>query len=164
MPGEPPDHAIGRSRGGLTTKVHTLSDLSCTPVVALLTAGQSGDNPMLAPLVEALEETGHAMDFRLLADKAYSHPSTRMHLRQKRIKHTIPERRDQIAYRKAKGSRGGRPPAFNASVYKDRNTVERSYSRIKQWRGLATRYDKYAVTYLGGFLLATLILTHRART
>lgn len=42
--------------------------------------------------------------------------------------------------------------------------MERSYSRIKQWRGLATRYDKYVVTYLGGFLLATLILTHRART
>lgn len=164
MPGEPPDHAIGRSRGGLTTKVHTLSDRSCTPVVVLLTAGQGGDNPMLKPLVQALGEAGHAMAFRLLADKAYSHPSTRMYLRQKRIKHTIPERRDQIAHRKKKGSRGGRPPAFNPAIYKDRNTVERSYNRIKQWRGLATRYDKYAVTYLGGLLLATLILTHRART
>lgn len=164
VPGEPPDHAIGRSRGGLTTKVHTLSDRSCTPVVALLTAGQDGDNPMLRPLVQALGEAGHGMDFRLLADKAYSHPSTRKYLRQQRIKHTIPERSDQIAHRKKKGSRGGRPPAFDPTVYKDRNTVERSYNRIKQWRGLATRYDKYAVTYLGGFLLATLILTHRART
>ncbi|WP_240474466.1 transposase, partial [Intrasporangium chromatireducens] len=80
VPGEPPDHALGRSRGGLTTKVHALSDPTCTPVLALLTAGQAGDNPMLAPLIEALAEAGHDLDFRLLADKAYSHPSTRTFL------------------------------------------------------------------------------------
>lgn len=163
MPGEPPDHALGRSRGGLTTKVHALSDLSCTPVAALLTAGQAGDNPMLAPLIEALDEAGHDLDFRLLADKAYSHPSTRQYLRDKRVKHTIPERDDQIAHRKKKGSKGGRPPAFDAQVYTLRNTIERAFNRLKQWRGIATRYDKYAVTYLGGVLLAMLILTHRAR-
>ncbi len=163
MPGEPPDHALGRSRGGLSTKVHALSDLTCTPVLALLTAGQAGDNPMLATLVAALAESGHDQDFRLLADKAYSHPSTRTYLREIRIKHTIPERRDQIAHRKAQGSRGGRPPAFDAEAYKLRNTVERSFNRFKQWRGLATRYDKYAVTYLGGFLLGMVILTHRAK-
>lgn len=142
--------------------MHALSDLTCTPVLALLTAGQDGDNPMLAPLIQALSETGHALDFRLLADKAYSHPSTRTYLRGKRIKHTIPERRDQIGRRKAKGSKGGRPPGFDAEAYKLRNTVERSFSRFKQWRGLATRYDKYAVTYLGGVLLGLIVLTHRA--
>lgn len=164
MPGEPADHALGRSRGGLTTKVHALADPSCTPVLALLTAGQAGDNPMLAPLIEALVESGHHADFRLLADKAYSHPSTRTYLRGKRIKHTIPERSDQIAYRKAKGSTGGRPPGFDAEAYKRRNTVERSFNRFKQWRGLATRYDKYAVTYLGGVLLGLTVLTHQARS
>ncbi len=163
MPGEPPDHALGRSRGGLSTKVHALSDLTCTPVLALLTAGQDGDNPMLATLIQALTEAGHDLDFRLLADKAYSHPSTRKYLRGKKIKHTIPERRDQIARRKAKGSTGGRPPGFDAEAYKLRNTVERSFNRFKQWRGLATRYDKYAVTYLGGVVLGLIILTHRAR-
>lgn len=162
MPGEPPDHALGRSRGGLTTKVHALSDLTCTPVLALLSAGQAGDNPMLATLIDALAEAGHDLDFQLLADKAYSHPSTRTYLRDKRIKHTIPERRDQIARRKAKGSKGGRPPGFDAEAYKLRNTVERSFNRSKQWRGLATRYDKYAVTYLGGVLLSMIVLTHRA--
>nr|WP_246297106.1 IS5 family transposase [Janibacter cremeus] len=162
VPGEPPDHALGRSRGGLTTKIHALSDLTCTPVMALLSAGQAGDNPMLTPLIDALAEAGHGMDFRLLADKAYSHPSTRAYLRDKRIKHTIPQRRDQITQRKNKGSKGGRPPGFDAGAYKQRNTVERSFSRAKQWRGLATRYDKYAVTYLGGVLLAMVILTHRA--
>lgn len=162
MPGEPPDHALGRSRGGLTTKIHALSDLSCTPVMALLTAGQAGDNPMLAPLVDAVTEAGYGRDFRLLADKAYSHPSTRNYLRDKRIKHTIPQRSDQIAQRKNKGSKGGRPPAFDDQAYVLRNTVERSFNRLKHWRGLATRYDKYAVTYLGGVLLAMAILTYRA--
>jgi putative transposase len=162
VPGEPPDHALGRSRGGLSTKIHALSDLTCTPVIALLTAGQAGDNPMLATLLTALADSGHDQDFRLLADKAYSHSSTRRFLRGRKIKHTIPERRDQIAHRKAKGSKGGRPPGFDSDTYKQRNTIERSFSRVKQWRGLATRYDKYAVTYLGGFTLGMVILTHRA--
>ena len=78
-----------------------------------------------------------------------------------RIKHTIPERDDQIARRKAKGSAGGRPPAFDTAIYKQRNTVERGFNRLKQWRGIATRYDKYALTFLGGVLLATSILRSR---
>nr|VTP02539.1 Transposase DDE domain protein [Mycobacterium riyadhense]VTP02578.1 Transposase DDE domain protein [Mycobacterium riyadhense] len=100
-------------------------------------------------------------DFRLLADKAYSHPSTRTELRSRRIKHTIPERTDQIARRKAKGSTGGRPPAFDAALYGLRNTVERGFNRLKQWRGIATRYDKYALTYLGGVLLACAVIHAR---
>ena len=100
-------------------------------------------------------------DFRLLADKAYSHPSTRTELRSRRIKHTIPERSDQIARRKAKGSTGGRPPAFDPALYGLRNTVERGFNRLKQWRGVATRYDKYALTYLGGVLLACAVIHAR---
>src|SRR5699024_9356472 len=120
VPGEPHDHALGRSRGGLTTKVHALADLSCTPVLALLSAGQAGDTPMLAPLVEALTEIEEGPDVHLLADKAYSHPSTRAYLEGKQISHTIPERRDQIAHREAKAAP---PPAFDAGAYKLRNTV-----------------------------------------
>lgn len=118
---------------------------------------------MLVPLIEALVEAAPDLDFRLLADKAYFHPSTRSYLRGKKIKHTIPERGDQIARRQAKGSKGGRPPGFDAELYKLRNTVERSFNRFKQWRGLATRYDKHAVTYLGGVLLGLIVLTHRAK-
>jgi putative transposase len=160
---EPHDHAIGRSRGGLTTKIHALTDARCAPVQVLLTAGQAGDNPMLMPLLEAFADTGHVKGFRLLADKAYSHPSTREHLRSKRIKHTIPERSDQVARRAGKGSAGGRPPAFDANLYKLRNTIERGFNRIKHWRAIATRYDKYALTYQGGVLLAILVTTHRVR-
>ena len=114
---EPDDHGLGRSRGGLTTKLHALTDTATCPVAMLLTAGQAGDNPQLLPLVDGYfrtEQTSDgARDVRLLADKAYSHPSTRTALRRRGIKHTIPERDDQIARRKAKGSAGGRPPAFH---------------------------------------------------
>lgn len=128
----------------------------------LLSAGQAGDNPMLTPLLEAHRRQDNTR-FRLLADKAYSHPSTRAHLRASKIPHTIPERRDQIEQRKAKGSRGGRPPAFDPTLYRHRNTVERSFNRLKHWRGIATRYDKYALTFLGGLTLAALITYHRVR-
>lgn len=99
--------------------------------------------------------------FRLLANKAYSHPSTRSELRSRRIKHTIPERLDQIERRKAKGSAGGRPPASDPAFYKERNTVERGFNRLKRWRGIATRYDKYATAFLGGVLLTATVTFHR---
>jgi putative transposase len=116
---EPADHALGRSRGGLSTKVHALTDRFCCPLTVLLSPGQAGDNPHLKPLLAA-HRTGDTAAFRLLADKAYSHPSTRAMLRSKKIGHTIPERSDQIKRCQAEGSLGGRPPTFDAEIYKDR--------------------------------------------
>lgn len=162
LAGEPADHALGRSRGGWTTKIHALADQLCSPVALLLTAGQAGDNPMLEPLLDAYR-ADHKDPLRLLGDKAYSHPSTRHRLRTRKIPHTIPERADQIDRRRAKGSAGGRPPAFDAQTYRHRNTVERGFNRLKHWRGVATRYDKYALTYLGGVTLAALIIHHHVR-
>lgn len=158
LPPEPADHALGRSRGGLSTKIHTLADQATATVQIRLTGGQAGDNPQLIPLIEDYRSAGKRPPFRLLADKAYSHPSTRTRLRAFKIAHTIPERSDQIARRKAKGSRGGRPPGFDPGAYKKRNTVERSYLRLKQWRGIATRYDKQARTFLGGVLLGASLI------
>jgi putative transposase len=163
---EPDDHAIGRSRGGLTTKIHALTDQREAPVAVRLTAGQAGDNPQLVGLLDdyagvCRDRGASARDFGLLADKAYSHPSTRTQLRSRKIKHTIPERKDQIARRQSKGSAGGRPPAFDAAIYGLRNTVERGFNRLKQWRGVATRYDKYALTYLGGVILACAVIHAR---
>lgn len=160
LPGEPVDHALGRSRGGWTTKIHALADQRCSPVTLLLTAGQAGDNPVLLPLLACFRERDRRR-FRLLADKAYSHESTRTALRQARVAHTIPERSDQLARRKAKGPQGGRPPSFDPGIYRHRNSVERAFNRLKCWRGIATRYDKYALTYLGGVTLAATITFHR---
>jgi putative transposase len=109
---------------------------------------------LIQKLAGAAHGTHTARDVRLIADK-------RTRMRRRGIKHTIPERDDQIARRKAKGSAGGRPLAFDTAIYKQRNTVERGFNRLKQGRGIATRYDKYALTFLGGVLLATSILRSR---
>ncbi|GAA3353023.1 hypothetical protein GCM10017744_004520 [Streptomyces antimycoticus] len=69
-----------------------------------------------------------------------------------------PERSDQIRNRLRRGSRGGRPPAFDKHVYKRRNVVERCFNRLKQWRGIATRYDKTAESYQAAITLASLLM------
>lgn len=92
----------------------------------------------------------------VLADKAYSSRSIREHLRKRRIRAVIPQPADQIANRKRLGRRGGRPPAFDKAAYKQRNTVERCINKLKQWRGLATRYDKTATVYRAALHLAAI--------
>ncbi len=94
----------------------------------------------------------------LRGDKAYSARAHREHLRARGVTVVIPERSDQIANRKNKGSHGGRPVDFDAEDYKNRNVVERAFNRIKNWRGLATRYDKHALVYRGGVVLASIVL------
>ena len=94
----------------------------------------------------------------LIGDKAYSSRGTRQLLRNKRVKTVIPQPSDQIAHRKRRGSAGGRPPSFDAETYKGRNVVERSFNDHKQWRGLATRYDKLAAVYRGGVVLRAITI------
>lgn len=95
---------------------------------------------------------------RALGDKAYSSREIRRLLRRRGIATTLPERRDQVANHKRRGTRGGRPPAFDQVVYRDRNVVERCFARLKQFRAIATRFDKLAVRYRAGIVLASLIL------
>lgn len=94
----------------------------------------------------------------VLGDKGYSSKAIRAWLRQRGVGHTIPERTDQIRNRLRRGSRGGRPPAFDKQLYKQRNVVERCFNRLKQWRGIATRYDKTAESYQAAVALASLLM------
>ncbi len=94
---------------------------------------------------------------RVLADKAYSSRAIRSLLRSRGIVAVIPEPRDQQAHRRPRGQRGGRPVSYDAEAYKGRNVVERSFNALKNWRGLATRYDKLAVLYRGGAVLAAIL-------
>jgi transposase len=71
---------------------------------------------------------------------------------------TIPKRADQLANRRRRGSAGGRPYAFDSTIYQRRNVVERGFNRLKQGRGIATRYDKKATNYRAGIVLASAIL------
>jgi transposase len=95
---------------------------------------------------------------RVLADKGYSSRANRDYLRRRGIRATIPERRDQQANRARRGSAGGRPPAFDKTIYKRRNIVERCFNRFKQYRAIATRYDKTATSYQGMIDLASLLM------
>ncbi|WP_428846814.1 IS5 family transposase [Nocardia terpenica] len=164
VPGyEPADHAIGRSRGGLTTKVHLAADGHGHGLAVLLTPGQTNDSPLLPPLLEAVvvPRLDGGPPRRnpevVIADRAYSAASNRALLRRKRIQAVIPERRDQVANRKRKGRAGGRAPSFDARTYTRRNVIERAFSKAKHWRAVATRFDKLAVTYRAGFVLALII-------
>lgn len=91
------------------------------------------------------------------ADKAYSSRAIRAHLRARRITAVIPVPDDQKGHRLRRGSAGGRPPKFDADDYRGRNVVERRYCHLKQWRGLATRYDKHARTYRAAVVLNAVI-------
>lgn len=95
---------------------------------------------------------------RVRADKAYSSRAIRQHLRRRGIVAVIPEPADQIGHRKRRGKAGGRPPTFDQADYKNRNVIERGFNQTKQWRGLATRYDKLVLTYRGGAVLRAITL------
>ena len=79
-------------------------------------------------------------------------------MRRRGIPHTIPERRDQQRQRRAKGRRGGRPPAFDRLAYRRRNAIERCINRLKQFRGLAMRYEKRAVNCRAMVVLAAIVI------
>ena len=147
--------ALGRSRGGLSTKIHLAADDRCRPIARVITAGQRHDAVAFQPLMRAIRirRRGHGRlrtrPGTVRADKAYSSRDIRAYLRRRRIRATIPERSDQQAHRTRRGSSGGRPPRFDPADYKQRNTVERAISKLKQFRAVATRYDKRAYIFAG---------------
>ena len=129
---------MGRSRGGLTTKIHALVDAEGKPVRLELSPGQAADAPRAASLLEAVEPGA-----TVLADKAYDTDGIRSLVASKQAWANIPPK----ANRKKTFS-------FSKWVYRQRNLVERFFNRIKQMRGIATRYDKREDNYLAGIKLA----------
>ncbi len=156
----PPDEALGISRGGFSTKLNLTCDGRGRPLSIVVAPGQGHESTQLKALLDAIRVPRMGVGrprkrpSSLIADKGYSFPSCRELLRKRGIPHTIPERRDQRRHRKR---RPGRQPGFDKSVYRRRNVVERCVNRLKQWRGIATRYEKRAVNYRAAVVIVALM-------
>ncbi len=151
---------LGRSRGGLSTKIHLAADRRCRPVARILSPGQHGDCPRFIPLMEAVRIARRGLGRPRtrpgaeMGDKAYSSAANRAYLRKRGIKAVIPVKEDQKKHRR--GRADGRPPVFDAGRYKERNTVERCFAKLKQFRAVATRYDKREFMYQGAVDVASI--------
>ncbi|MGA5221585.1 IS5 family transposase [Streptomyces koyangensis] len=158
------DPALGRSRGGLTSKIHLVCDGRGRPLGFVVTGGNTNDCTRFTAVMEAIRVPRigpgrpRLRPDHVLGDKGYSSKAIRTWLRLRGIPHTIPERTDRVRNRARRGSRGGRPPAFDRELYKHRNVVERCFNRLKQWRGIATRYDKTVQSYEAAVTLASLLM------
>lgn len=160
---EPAGHGVGRSRGGLTTKIHAAVDGHGRPLALVVTGGQRNDGAMLAEVLADIRvpRLGSGRPRTrpdvVVADRAYTNGVNRRMLAARGVKTVIPQKNTEIGARLRRGSAGGRAPAFDAEIYKGRNVVERSFNLSKQWRGLATRYDKLAITYRAAAVLQACI-------
>jgi len=150
-PGEPADHALGRSRGGFGSKIHLVSDSRGLPLAADLTAGQRHESKQTEHVLEQVripQRRGRprCRPVKLAGDKGYSYPRVRRWLRQHGIRAVIPRRKDQ------------RPDdgrvKFDRDTYKRRAVVEQCVGWLKESRAVATRFDKLAVHYLATVKLA----------
>ena len=140
------DHCLGRSRGGLTTKIHAVVDAQGLPVRLGLTAGQAHDGPAALGLLDRLDPRTI-----VLADKAYDADGIRNLIEAQGAVPNIPPKSN----RKWK-------PCFSKALYRERNLVERFFSKLKHFRRIATRYDKLAENFLAMVQLASMRLWLRA--
>ncbi|KUH39069.1 transposase [Streptomyces kanasensis] len=134
------------------------------PLAFVVTGGNTNDCTRFIAVMEAVRVPRigpgrpRVRPDHVLGDKGYSSKAIHTWLRRRGIAHTIPERADQVRNRARRGSRGGRPPVFDREAYKHRNVVERCFNGLKQWRGIATRYDKTAQSYEAAVTLASLLM------
>jgi transposase len=137
------------------------------PLGLVLTGGHAADTSFMTTVLgtvgvhDGRPGRPRSRPDRVLADKAYTSAANRDYLAGRGIQATIPERDDQKAGRAHRGSAGGRPRDFDVEAYKHRNVVERCFNRLKQWRGIATRHDKTAGSYLAGLTLAAALMWAR---
>lgn len=136
--------ALGRSRGGFTTKLHVRCDARGLPLGFVLTPGKTRDVRGFAPLFRMIDDRIEAF----LSDRGYDADAVREETAMAGIEAMIP----------AKSNRRS-PIAHDREKYRWRNLIERLFNKLKNWRRVATRYDKTAVSYLGFVALASVKLS-----
>ena len=144
---------MGRSQGGFSTKVHLRVEGSGKPITILLTPGEQHESTVFAQLLEqgAVKRRGQGRPKvrpkRVVGDKGYSSRKIRAYLRRRGIRYTIPRKQNER-----------RTGPFDRAIYRLRNRVERLINRLKQFRRLATRYEKRAENYHAMWVIAATLL------
>jgi transposase len=145
---------LGRSRGGFSTKLHVRTERSGKPLALLLTAGERHEQSVFEPLMErgAVKRPGgrgrpRRRPQRVVGDKGYSSRKVRRSLRRHGIGITIPTKSNERPQR-----------TFDRELYRERNWVERCINRLKQFRRVATRYEKLAVNFLAMVTIAAVLM------
>ena len=144
--------ALGRSRGGFSTKLHLVCDGLGNPLAALLTPGQQHEGTVCAELLASVRVRTSAGGGRprsrpklVVADRGYDAGDFRRYLRRRGIRCVIPEKRVPAGKRRR---RRGRPPTFCRATYRQRNVVERMVGWLKEQRRIATRFEKLASSFM----------------
>jgi transposase len=134
--------AVGRSRGGRNTKIHALADAKGRLIALLLTGGEAHDCPVAERLIRRVKPAK-----RMLGDKAYDSAELREELDDLGTKPVIPNR-----------SNRKQPFSFSKRLYKGRWRIESAFNRLKDFRRIATRYDRLARNYLASVCLAAALV------
>jgi transposase len=138
--------AMGRTKGGLNTKIHVVVNAKAQPITIALSAGNEADISVAPELTLCIPSTS-----TLIADKAYDSFEFRQAATARKVKTCIPPRSNRKI-----------PVAFSPRLYKRRHRIENFCQKIKQFRRVATRYDKLAETYFGFVCLAIILVAYRS--
>jgi transposase len=135
-------HGIGRTKGGRNTKLHVVCDEKGRPCVLLLTPGNLNDCRVAQRCIEAMPASAE-----LVADKGYDSQALREWLRARGTQPVIPPRKNRkIQY------------DYDKAIYKQRNIIERMFCRLKDWRRIATRFDRNLKNYMSAIALAAAVI------
>lgn len=136
------NQAIGRSRGGRNTKIHAIADAKGRLLSILLSGGEAHDCPPAEPLIRRTKPAR-----KMLADKAYDSAGLRKWLRDRGTKPVIPNK-----------SNRKQPFRFDKTSYKQRHRIENAFCRLKDFRRIATRYDRLARNFLASICLVAAVV------
>ena len=132
---------LGRSCGGFSSKIHAKVDAFGMPLTIIITAGQAADIKQAEALV------GEDVCEDLLADRGYDSDDLRDKLNEKKIRPVIPGKKNRL-----------QPIEYDRYTYKERNAIERFFGRLKEYRRIATRYDKTAIMFKAGIVMACIFM------